>query len=81
MHHDLKDTGVTVRLVNPSFIRTRLTAKNDFRMPQIMEPEEAARHVLAAMKSRRFRTDFPRPFAWAIRAFDLLPDLAAYRGR
>ena len=81
MRHDLKNTGVTVRLVNPGFIRTRLTAKNTFKMPQIMEPEDAARHVLDAMKSRRFRTDFPKPFAWAIRAFDLLPDLAAYRGR
>ena len=81
MRHDLVGTGVTVRLVNPGFIRTRLTAKNDFRMPQIMEPDEAARHVLAAMNSRRFRTDFPKPFAWAIRAYDLLPDLAAYRGR
>ncbi|MBQ4824596.1 SDR family NAD(P)-dependent oxidoreductase [Leisingera sp. HS039] len=81
MRHDLKDSGVTVRVVNPGFIRTRLTDKNSFNMPQLMEPEEAARHVVAAMRSRRFRTDFPRPFSYAIKALHLLPDWLVYRGK
>ncbi|UWQ82977.1 SDR family NAD(P)-dependent oxidoreductase [Leisingera caerulea] len=81
MRHDLKDSGVTVRVVNPGFIKTRLTDKNSFKMPQLMEPEEAAGHVVSAMQSRRFRTDFPRPFSYAIKAFDMLPDWLAYRGK
>ncbi|MFY0309804.1 SDR family NAD(P)-dependent oxidoreductase [Leisingera sp. D0M16] len=81
MRHDLKDSGVTVRVVNPGFIKTRLTDKNSFKMPQLMEPEDAARHVVAAMQSRRFRTDFPRPFSCAIKAFNLLPDWLVYRGK
>ncbi|OBY26921.1 SDR family NAD(P)-dependent oxidoreductase [Leisingera sp. JC1] len=81
MRHDLKDSGVTVRLVNPGFIKTRLTYKNSFRMPQLMDPEDAARHVIAAMRSRRFRTDFPRPFSFAINALNLLPDWIVYRGK
>lgn len=81
MRHDLKDSGVTVRVVNPGFIKTRLTDKNSFKMPQLMEPEDAAGHVVAAMQSRRFRTDFPRPFSYAIKAFNLLPDWLVYRGR
>ncbi len=81
MRHDLAGSGVTVRIVNPGFIRTRLTDKNGFRMPMLMEPEDAARRVLRAMARRRFRTDFPAPFSWAIRGFDLLPDLLVYRGR
>ena len=36
---DLKDTDVEVQLLNPGFIKTRLTDKNDFKMPAIMEPE------------------------------------------
>ena len=81
MRHDLKGSGVTVRLVNPGFIRTRLTDKNAFKMPQLMTPERAAGHVIRALHRRRFRTDFPAPFAWAIRVFDMMPDWLIYRGQ
>ncbi|KIC15989.1 SDR family NAD(P)-dependent oxidoreductase [Leisingera sp. ANG-Vp] len=81
MRHDLNGSGVTVRIINPGFIKTRLTDKNSFAMPQMMTPELAARQVLAALKSHRFRTDFPRPFSWMIKLLHLLPDLLIYRGR
>ena len=72
---------MVVRVVNPGFIKTRLTAKNEFRMPMLMSPEEAAQKVLNAMAKQRFRTDFPAPFSWLIRALDYLPDLLVYRGK
>ena len=81
MRHDLAGTGVTVRIVNPGFIKTRLTDKNSFKMPMLMEPEDAAQRVLRAMARRRFRTDFPAPFSWVIRLIDYLPDLLVYRGK
>ncbi|SEO19293.1 Short-chain dehydrogenase [Salinihabitans flavidus] len=79
LHVDLAGTGVSVRLANPGFIRTRLTDKNDFAMPQIMTPEAAADHVLRAMTGRRFSTSFPRPFAWLFRIFSILPDAIYFR--
>ncbi|WP_133488012.1 SDR family NAD(P)-dependent oxidoreductase [Aliiroseovarius marinus] len=81
MRFDLKDTGVTVRLVNPGFIETRLTAKNDFKMPMLMKPEAAATRVLRAMTKRRFRTDFPAPFSWFMWLLAYLPDILVYRGK
>lgn len=78
LRHDLKGTGVRVQLVNPGFIKTRLTAKNDFAMPQLMPPQKAAEHVMRAMGRKRFRTDFPRPFSWAIRTYSALPDWLVY---
>jgi short-subunit dehydrogenase len=81
MRFDLRGTGVRVRLVNPGFIKTRLTQKNTFRMPMLMTPEDAAHRVLKAMTKRRFRTDFPAPFSWAIRALAYLPDAIIYRGK
>jgi hypothetical protein len=42
-------------------------------MPQIMSPEAAAGHVLAAMQTDRFSTSFPAPFAWLFRFGRYLP--------
>ncbi|WP_170762636.1 SDR family NAD(P)-dependent oxidoreductase [Ruegeria lacuscaerulensis] len=81
MRHDLAGTGVTVRIVNPGFVKTRLTEKNSFRMPMLMSPEDAAERVVKAMSRRRFRTDFPAPFSWFIRLIDYLPDILVYRGK
>ena len=76
---DLKGTGVEVQLANPGFIRTRLTAKNDFRMPFLMEPEQAADRMLALMRSRRFAANFPRGFGAMFRLAQFLPDWAWFR--
>ncbi|WP_171101681.1 MULTISPECIES: SDR family oxidoreductase [unclassified Ruegeria] len=81
MRHDLAGSGVTVRIVNPGFIKTRLTDKNEFKMPMLMTPEDAASRVIKAMARRRFRTDFPAPFSWVIRVIDYLPDWLVYRGK
>ena len=79
MHADLRKTGVKVQLVNPGFVKTRLTDKNDFKMPFIMEPEAAAREVVELMMSDRFKRNFPAAFASLFRLSQFLPDWAYYR--
>lgn len=73
LHADLRGSGVKVQLVNPGFVRTRLTDLNRFSMPQIMEPEAAAEAIFAHMQTRRFALSFPAPFAWAFRLAQFLP--------
>lgn len=70
---DLRGTGLRVQVANPGFIATRLTAKNSFRMPQLMTPETAAGHVLRLMRSNRFSSSFPAPFAWLFTLGRYLP--------
>ena len=70
---DLRGTGLRVQVANPGFIATRLTAKNSFKMPQLMTPEVAAGHVLRLMQSGRFSTSFPAPFAWLFTLGRYLP--------
>lgn len=79
MRIDLKDTNITVQNANPGFIRTRLTDKNDFDMPFIMEPEQAAEHMMKLMGSNRFSFSFPRFFASWFRFSQFLPDWLYYR--
>ncbi len=78
LYADLHKTGVHVQLANPGFIKTRLTDKNDFTMPFLMTPEEAADHMFDLMRSRRFKKNFPRLFSWLFRGSQFLPDWLYY---
>lgn len=79
LYADLRDTGVEVQVANPGFIRTRLTDKNEFSMPFLMEPEEAAREMFEHMNSDTFKKSFPLVFSWVFRLSQFLPDWAYYR--
>jgi short-subunit dehydrogenase len=75
---DLKDTGIEVQLVNPGFIKTRLTDKNDFTMPFIMEPDRAAEIFFEHMTGTGFARSFPTLFSLVFRLSAVLPH-ALYR--
>ncbi|MEM8630523.1 MAG: SDR family NAD(P)-dependent oxidoreductase [Pseudomonadota bacterium] len=79
MHADLRKTGIDVQLVNPGFIRTRLTDKNDFSMPFIMDAEPAAQIMFEHMASDRFKMSFPWGFSMVFRLSQFLPDWLYYR--
>ncbi len=79
LYAELRTTGVKVQLVNPGFIKTRLTDKNDFAMPFVMDADTAADHVISAMRSNRFQSNFPRVFSWLFRGGNFLPAWAYYR--
>jgi short-subunit dehydrogenase len=79
LYADLRKSGIAVQLANPGFIRTRLTAKNDFTMPFIMEPEAAAQIMFRHMQSNRFKISFPTVFSWLFRGSQVLPDWLYYR--
>ena len=67
------NTGVDIRLINPGFVRSPLTDKNQFDMPFLMEPEDAAKEIVSGLKSRHFEIRFPRPFAWMLQLLSMLP--------
>jgi NADP-dependent 3-hydroxy acid dehydrogenase YdfG len=79
IYADLRGTGIQVQLANPGFIRTRLTEKNDFAMPFLMEPEGAARTMWEHMNTDAFKISFPMVFSWLFRLSQFLPDWAYYR--
>lgn len=79
LYADLRGTGVEVQLLNPGFIETRLTDKNDFKMPFKMQPNEAAEVYFAHMSGGGFQKAFPRLFSWVFRGSQFLPDWLYYR--
>lgn len=75
---DLKGSGVKVQLANPGFIKTRLTDKNDFKMPFLMEPEQAARQMVELMMGDAFARSFPTAFSYVFRGSRFLPNWLYY---
>ena len=79
MYADLRNTGVKVQVINPGFIKTQLTDKNDFKMPGLMQPEDAAQQVIEHMDTDRFKKSFPYWFSLVFRLAQFLPDAIYYR--
>ena len=70
---DLRPRGIGVCVVNPGFVRTPLTAQNDFEMPALISPEEAAGEIVAGLARGRFEINFPRRFTRVLKLLRLLP--------
>ena len=67
-----------VRLVNPGFVATRLTGKNDFDMPALLQPPEAAKEIADGLDRGGFEIHFPRRLTLALKLLRALPYWAAF---
>ncbi len=76
--YDLEKHGIKVKLCSPGFVKTSATAINDFYMPGLMNPEEAAVKILKNLKNKKFEITFPFIFSFAMRLISLLPDKVSY---
>lgn len=79
MYADLHKTGVKVQVVNPGFIKTQLTDKNDFKMPFLMTPENASQEMFEHMNTDKFKKSFPFTFSLLFRGSQFLPDWLYFR--
>lgn len=71
---DLHGEGIGVWLVNPGFVDTQLTARNEFEMPALMQPRDAARAMIDGFGRGRFEIHFPKRFTLWMQLLRLLPD-------
>lgn len=68
---------IDVRLINPGFVATRLTRKNDFTMPALIQPPEAAVEIMRGLDRGGFEIHFPRRLTLALKLLRALPYWAA----
>jgi short-subunit dehydrogenase len=64
---------VDIKLINPGFVKTRLTDKNKFYMPALISTEEAAEYILKGLLQKNFEIHFPKRFTSALKCLKLLP--------
>ena len=63
---ELEEKNIEVQIINHGFVKTRLTAKNDFEMPQLLKPKEAAAIIFDKLTNSN---DFEIKFPFALSAF------------
>ena len=64
---------IDIKLINPGFVRTPLTDKNNFKMPLLLEPEEAAKKIAEGLQTKRFEIHFPKKLTVFLKVLRLLP--------
>lgn len=73
LYLDLHRQGVGVSLINPGFVDTPLTKANDFAMPALLTPAQAAEAILKGWARGAFEIHFPRRFTWGMKLLRHLP--------
>ncbi len=73
LHLDLAPQGIGVWVINPGFVATPLTAKNDFAMPALLTPEQAALATVDGLKTGKFEIHYPKRFTRVMKLLALLP--------
>jgi hypothetical protein len=58
--------NVTIQVINPGYVKTPLTAKNDFPMPFLMGCDEACRRLCDGLERGGFQIRFPLPRSFTL---------------
>lgn len=79
LYLDLHPRGVGVSVIHPGFVKTPMTAQNDFVMPAEISPEQAATAMLAGWAAGEFEIHFPKRFTRLMKLLRLLGDGAYFK--
>lgn len=70
---DLDKVGIRIQIINPGFVETAATAKNEFEMPALLKSEEAAQRIYSGLQGQSFEITFPKRFTYGLKALQFLP--------
>jgi short-subunit dehydrogenase len=69
----LRDRKISVSLIQPGFVKTALTDKNDFPMPFLISSEKAANIIARELKKNKFLIRFPKRLTVSMQLISVLP--------
>lgn len=73
LYLDLAPQGIGVSVVNPGFVQTPMTAGNDFTMPALLTPAQAAEAIVRGWERGHYEIHFPRRFTLWLKLMQHLP--------
>lgn len=63
---------IDVKVINPGFVKTGLTAKNNFEMPMMITPEKAATFIADGLLRKSFEIHFSKKFTFFLQLIQFL---------
>ena len=73
LYLDLHAHSLGVSVINPGFVETPLTAQNEFHMPALISPQQAAQAIVKGWARGEFDIHFPKRFTLVMKLLRLLP--------
>ena len=70
---ELEPKNIKVQVINPGFVKSPLTDKNEFDMPMIMDTGDAAKKLAKGLNSKSFEINFPWKFTLLMKLIRALP--------
>lgn len=74
LYLDLHPLGIGASVINPGFVETPLTSQNEFTMPALITPEQAAQEILKGWEAGAFEIHFPKRFTLWLKALSHVGD-------
>jgi len=79
LYMDLQPEGIGTSVINPGFVETPLTAQNEFAMPALLTPQQAAQEIIQGWARGRFEIHFPKRFTLCLKALAHVSDALYFR--
>ena len=79
IRYDLLKYNVRVKLCSPGFVNTKAVKINDFYMPGLIEPDDAAKIIMKKIGNSNFEITFPWLFARIMKILSILPDKISFK--
>ena len=73
LYYDLHPKNICVYMINPGFVETDATKKNDFHMPALISSAKASEYILKGIKNGDFDIHFPKRFSLVLKLLRILP--------
>jgi NAD(P)-dependent dehydrogenase (short-subunit alcohol dehydrogenase family) len=70
---DFDPMNIRIQIINPGFVETPLTEKNNFPMPGLMKVDDASKRIVQGLKTGGFELTFPRRLSWTLKLMNMLP--------
>ncbi len=73
LNFELHPWDIAVSVINPGFVDTPMTARNDFPMPFIVSSAHAAERIVEGLRRRKFEIAFPWQLVTILKIARILP--------